>query len=51
MRYAKLSDGRELWVASTETHKDNEGEVVALTLITDDKEVVNISVKELSCWW
>lgn len=51
MRYVKLTNGRELWVAFTETHKDSEGEVVALTLTTDDKEVVNVSVKELSCWW
>ena len=51
MRYAKLNNGKELWVASTETHKDSEGEVIALTLTTDEGEVLHVSVGELSCWW
>ena len=51
MRYVKLNNGRELWVASIETHKDSKGEVISLTLTTDDKEVFHVSVGELSCWW
>ena len=51
MRYVKMKSEKELWISSTETHKNNEGEVVALTLTTDEGEVFHVSVEDLSCWW